>query len=157
MAMSKKQKTIAVVLAVFITMAAAALASYFTDTSSDWYRSLVLPAFQPPPVVFSIVWPVLYGLFALSFALYAITPNRSDHVLLLYIFNLALNPLWTYVFFTAHHPVGAVFLLAGMILSALYLYKKVYEKNTTAAYLLLPYIVWLSFAFYLNYETAFLN
>ena len=155
--MQTKIKTRNIVLAVAFTLTAAAMAAIFTDTASEWYRSLTLPSFQPPAAVFMIVWPVLYLLFAASFAWYVSSDPVNKDTVLLYLLNGVLNPLWTYVFFNRHNITAAVFLLIAMLYLSIRLYKKVYEKNKTAAYLLVPYILWLAFALYLNYETAFLN
>jgi len=155
--MENKIKIRNILISVLFTITIAALAAIFTEVQSDWYKNLELPAFQPPGIVFSVVWAALYILFAVSTALYTSNNGYKKSVALLYILNGILNPLWTYVFFNRHNIFGALFLLIVMLYAAISLYKKVYEKNSTAAYLLLPYILWLAFALYLNYETAFLN
>lgn len=155
--MQTKIKTKSIVSAAGFTLAIAALATLFTDTASEWYRSLTLPSFQPPAAVFTIVWPMLYLLFAASFSWYVSSEPVSKNAVLLFLLNGVLNPLWTYVFFYRHHITAAVFLLIAMLYCSITLYKKVYEKNRNAAYMLIPYILWLTFALYLNYETAFLN
>ena len=155
--MTRKMKIRNIALSIGFTVAIAALATLFTDTSSEWYRSLELPAFQPPPLVFTIAWTLLYGLLAASMSLYTITGGYSKTAVLLYFLNGVASPLWTYIFFRCHNLMGAFFLLGAILALSILLYKSVYEKNRTAAYLLLPYVLWLSFALYLSYETAFLN
>ena len=138
-------------------IAAAALGRAFTDTASGWYQALVKPVLQPPPIVFGIVWPVLYLLMIVSAALALTDPKHTGKTLMLYAATGVLNVLWSYTFFTLHNPAGALFVLLLIIACAVLMFKHVYNINTAAAYLLIPYILWLFFALYLNYEIAFLN
>lgn len=155
--MEKKDKVIRIVLSVLFMAGVAALGSAFTDTSSEWYQNLVKPALQPPAIVFPIVWTILYILIAVSLSLVSTDPKTSNRVLILYAINGVLNVLWSYTFFYQQNPAGALFVLILLIITAVLLFTNVFRINKTAAYLLLPYIIWLCFAFYLNYEIAFLN
>jgi len=155
--MADRKKTMRIALAIAFTMAYPALSWYFSSTAMEWYKTLELPAFMPPAVLFPIVWGALYILLALSFALYIAGENHSTGTVLLYILNGVLNPLWALVFFRHHNLFGAFFLLIGIFSLAVLIYKRTLEQNKTAAILLLPYILWLAFVLYLNYETAFLN
>ena len=112
---------------------------------------------QPPPIVFGIVWPLLYLLFAASLALVGQNKNVPRQTLFLYFAIGVLNALWTYTFFYRQNAAGAVFVLLIVVITALLLFVNVYNLNKAAAYLLIPYLVWISFALYLNYEIAFLN
>ena len=155
--MQKRDKVIRIVDSALFFIAVAALGRAFTDTTSDWYMSLIKPALQPPGMVFGIVWSVLYILLAVSASL-AITEEQSaSRTPLLYTVTGVLNVLWSYAFFTLQNPTGALFVLALIIITAALLFAHVYRINKTAAYLLIPYILWLFFALYLNYEIAFLN
>ena len=152
-----KSKALRIILAVLFVVAVAALGSVFTDTSSEWYQNLVKPALQPPGMVFAIVWTVLYGLIATSLSLSVLNPDTQAKTLWLHAANGVLNVLWTYTFFQLHNPGGALFVLLLTIIIAIALYVNVRKTNAAAAYLLIPYLVWLAFALYLNYEIAFLN
>ncbi len=152
-----QSKALRVILAVLFVAAVAALGTLFTDTSSEWYQNLIKPAFQPPGIVFSIVWTVLYGLIAASLSLSVLNPDTPVKTLWLHAGNGVLNVLWSYTFFTLHNPGGALFVLLLTIIVAIALYTSVRKTNAVAAYLLIPYMVWLAFALYLNYEIAFLN
>lgn len=155
--MKIKKSVFTVAFSILFTLACAAFAAYFADTSGEWYASLNLPAFMPPTLVFTIVWGVLYALLAASLTFYTTGEKVSRTDILLYAVNGLSGPLWTHVFFRQHNLLGSLLLLIGMFILAISLYKRTVEKNNTAARLLLPYIVWLAFALYLNYETAFLN
>jgi len=150
-------KIVKIAAAVLFFIAVAALGRAFTDTTSDWYTALIKPALQPPGAVFGIVWSVLYILLAVSASLAITNPQSTSQTPLLYAITGVLNVLWSYAFFTLQNPAGALFVLALIIITAVLLFAHVYRINKTAAYLLIPYILWLFFALYLNYEIAFLN
>lgn len=154
--MRHQEKILRIMLAVVVSAAALALASAFTNTDTAWYQGLQKPELQPPPLVFGIVWTVLYALFAASLAI-VWNKKAPTKTLILYLAIGILNALWTYVFFTQENPTGAVFVLLIIILVTLFLFLSVYDISKTAAYLLIPYMVWITFALYLNYEIAFLN
>lgn len=151
------ERTLRIVCSVLFFAAVAALGALFTDPSSEWYTGLIKPALQPPAIVFPIVWTVLYILLAASLSIMASDPKTKDRTLCLYVANGLLNVLWSYVFFTRHNPSGALFILIIILILATFLFSDVYNSNKTAAFLYLPYVIWLWFALYLNYEIAFLN
>ncbi len=155
--MRKQEKILRIACSVLFFAAVAAMGAAFTDTSSEWYQSLIKPALQPPPIVFSIVWSVLYLMLAASLSLVSLMPDAQKKTLALYVLTGVLNVLWTYTFFTLQNPGGAVFVLIITIIAAIALFSDVYRHNKIASYLLIPYMVWLCFALYLNYELAFFN
>lgn len=155
--MRKQEKILRIACSVLLFAAVAAIGAAFTDTSSEWYQSLIKPALQPPPIVFSIVWSVLYLMLAASLSLVSLMPDAQKKTLALYVLTGVLNVLWTYTFFTLQNPGGAVFVLIITIIAAIALFSDVYRHNKIASYLLIPYMVWLCFALYLNYELAFFN
>lgn len=179
--MTAWEKTLRIVLSVLFVAIVATLGRAFTDTASKWYQSLTLPALQPPPIVFSIAWSVLYLLFAASLSIVLIKSAGSPkappqaqpdaakksllplwnetnkNTLLLYLASGVLNVLWSYAFFRLEHPAGALFVLIVTIIVAALLLAEAFSISKAAAYLLVPYLLWLCFALYLNYEVAFLN
>jgi tryptophan-rich sensory protein len=150
-------KTLRIVVSVLFVAAVALLGSAFTDTSTDWYQGLTLPALQPPPVVFSVVWSAIYLLFAASLSIVSLQKEIQKNTLLLYAISGVLNVLWSHTFFVRENPAGALFVLIAIIITAALLIPDTFTLNKVAAYLLLPYLLWLCFALYLNYEVAFLN
>jgi len=146
-----------VLFGVLFVVSAAAAGSLFADATSDWYKSLVKPALLPPGFVFSIVWTALYALIAISLSLVVNDPKTTKGTLFGYAASLLLSALWPYVFFEKRNPAGAFFIIAVMIIIVLFLLANVYRINKTAAYLLIPYFIWLWFALYLNYEIVFFN
>lgn len=155
--MKKQDKIIRIIFSVLFVAAVAALGSAFTDTSTEWYQNLTKPSLQPPSIVFPIVWTILYALLAVSLSLTATDETTDNSIYLLHLINGVLNVLWSYVFFQKQNPGSAIIVLILLIITAALLTAKVYRKNKTAGILLIPYVVWLMFALYLNYEIAFLN
>lgn len=155
--MRKQDKILRIACSVLFFAAVAVMGTAFVDTSSEWYASLIKPALQPPPVVFSVVWTVLYALLATSLSLVSIMPNTQKKTLALFIVTGVLNVLWTYVFFDQQNPGSSVFVLIIAIIAAVALFSDVYRSHRIASYLIIPYMIWLCFALYLNYEIAFFN
>lgn len=149
------------IISILIPLAVGAIAGYFTSSSVDgWFATINKPSFNPPNWVFAPVWTTLYIMMGIAFFLVwksdsAIMTRRS--AIAAYIMQLALNFLWSFVFFYAHQPGWAlvnIILLWLMILETIILFRKL---STAAAWLLIPYICWVSFATVLNFAIWKLN
>eukprot|EP00252_Welwitschia_mirabilis_P007411 TRINITY_DN1871_c0_g1_i11.p1 TRINITY_DN1871_c0_g1~~TRINITY_DN1871_c0_g1_i11.p1 ORF type:complete len:151 (-),score=10.38 TRINITY_DN1871_c0_g1_i11:168-620(-) len=120
---------------------------------SDWYKQLKKPPWTPPGWVFPIVWTSLYAMMGVASWLVWLEGGFEKQVVPLgmYLFQLLLNFIWTPLFFGMHKP-GAAFadivLLWFTILTTIYLFWQVTE---VAAYLLVPYILWVSLASTINF------
>jgi len=135
--------------------AAAALTGAAVTTKKRnmlWYRALAKPSFTPPDRVFGIVWPVLYSLGALSAWRVAKTPASSERTLALTLWGtqLAFNAAWTPVFFGAHRPSLAMATLAGNQTSLGAYALAAGKVDKTAAWMIAPYLAWVTFAGVLN-------
>ncbi len=136
---------------IFMVFFFAYFSSTFTDTQSDWYKALQKPTIQPPSIVFSIVWPVLYMLIAYSIIL--VWNSRSDDknvVLTHYSVNGLFNVTWSFYFFTAHSPFAAFITLIALWLSTYIIIIYDWNISKKSSYLLTPYLAWLTFAVILN-------
>ncbi len=124
----------------------------------DWYQSLEKSPLTPPNIVFPIVWNVLFVLMGIT--AWRVWEKRSvgtNIALTLFIIQLALNMLWSYLFFGLERPDFAlmeIIVLWATIIATTIAFFKI---DKTAGILLLPYIVWVSFAIYLNYSIYHLN
>src|SRR5689334_7643485 len=130
-----------------------------TDTSSEWYRELDRPSWQPPGAVFGPVWTVLYVLIAVAatLAYRDVGGPRRRLVLGLFAANLALNLAWTWIFFQGHAPRAAgveILVLLGTIVALIALVR---PHNRTAALALAPYGAWVAFATALTWAIALRN
>lgn len=127
----------------------------------SWYPKLIKPVFNPPNWIFAPVWTLLYIMMGVAAGL---VWNRIDFekekvhkALVLFTIQLALNGLWSYLFFGLHNP-----LLAGIEIIVLWLliyetYLQFSKLNNTAGFLFIPYLVWVTFAAVLNGSIWWLN
>lgn len=135
----------------------AILSSYFSYIGiNTFYPSLQMPALTPPNFVFRIVWPILYALMIASFYLILNEENNKSAVNL-FLGQIVLHILWTYVFFTRGHFACGLIVLILLIFNVAVMIKKFYMLNRISAYLLYPYLIWLLFATYLNIGIVYLN
>lgn len=126
---------------------------------SLWYYSLNKSPLTPPAAVFPIAWTILYIMIALSLFFYIKDGLRQEKIIPLVIFitQIILNLLWTPVFFESHDIKLAFFIIIALIILVFINIILFYKKSKTAAFLLIPYFLWLIFAAYLNYEIIKLN
>ncbi|VVB67469.1 TspO/MBR family protein [Candidatus Norongarragalina meridionalis] len=154
----KKEDVKKLVLSFAACFAAAAIGSFFTMPAiATWYASLVKPAFSPPNWVFGPVWTLLYAMMAV--ALFIVWREKTEKRAAMTAFGaqLALNALWSAAFFGARSPFfgfAAIVLLWLTILDTIIEFRKI---SSRAAWLLVPYFLWVSFAAYLNYSIWMLN
>lgn len=148
-------------IAIAIPMAVGAVAGYFTAGSvNGWFSTLTKPSFNPPKWVFAPVWTALYIMMGISFYLIWQSHAKLEKRYTGYTYywlQLALNFLWSLLFFYLHRPDLAlidIVLLFIIIASTIFSFRKV---SKTAAWLLLPYIFWVAFATALNFEIWRLN
>lgn len=125
----------------------------------DWYHTLKKPFFSPPDKIFAPVWTIIYILIFISFALYIKSANNSPKLIpfLLFIIQFLLNISWVPVFFGLKKPKSALLICLLLWLSVLFLIIFLYPISRIASILLIPYIIWLTFALYLNFMIIKLN
>ncbi len=146
------------IVSLFIVFAVAAIGSFFTaDSIATWYASLAKPEFNPPNWLFGPVWTFLYITIAVS--LYLVWNKNKLRGTALYAFalQLALNAAWSVIFFGFHLPFIALLCIILLLFSIAWTIVEFYKVNKTASYLLVPYLVWVTFASVLNYWIVILN
>ncbi len=136
-----------------VTFLAAALGARASISAADFYAGLALPAWAPPASVFGPVWTVLYALMALAAWLVWRQGGwrTTTPALVLYLLQLALNVLWSWLFFGWKQGALAfadILLLLVLIVATVVAFHRV---RPAAAWLLLPYLAWVAFASALNY------
>ncbi|HOK02107.1 MAG TPA: tryptophan-rich sensory protein [Spirochaetota bacterium] len=151
---------IKLVISIAIPLFIGFIGSFFTSSSVDtWYKTLKKPDFNPPNWVFSPVWTLLFILIGLSF--YIIWKNNfgGKKVLLLNIFftQLFANLLWSLFFFGLRSPFWALIDIIVLWLAILVNIIVFYRVSKPAGILLVPYILWVSFAALLNFYLYILN
>ena len=116
-----------------------------------WYHSLQMPPFLPPDAAFGMAWGVLYIVLGVAgFLAFRQGLKAARKPLILFIVQLALNALWTPAFFGSHNPALAMVILLAILAEGAWLAYALWPKHRAAAWLLLPYGVWLIYAGYLN-------
>ncbi|MGC9599604.1 MAG: TspO/MBR family protein [Minisyncoccia bacterium] len=149
------------VLAIIICELAGGAGALFTLSAiPGWYAGLIKPALNPPNWIFGPVWTTLYFLMGIAaFLVWRKGLSQKDVRTALIIFGiqLLLNVAWSVIFFGAHNPAGAFADIVLLWLAILATIITFYKISPAAAYLLLPYILWVSFAGYLNYAVWTLN
>jgi len=147
---------------ILVCQAAGILGSFFTASSlQSWYTGLVKPAFTPPGWVFGPVWTVLYTLMGIAAWLVWRRGSLADpnirNAVFLFLIQLSLNTLWSALFFGLRSPLLAlvdILALAAAILATIAAFKPV---SPLAAWLMVPYLAWVSFAAILNASIWKLN
>ncbi len=149
------------IVSIVISELAGIVGSVFTAPSvASWYPELTKPAINPPAWVFGPVWTTLFALMGIAaFLVWRKGLQRKDVRVALAIFigQLILNTLWSIIFFGLHSPGGAFVEVVFLWLSILATIVAFSKISKPAAWLLVPYIAWVSFAVYLNYSIYALN
>lgn len=149
------------VISLVITLSIGAVASFFTVPQiAGWYVHLNKPSFNPPNWLFGPVWTLLYIMIAI--AAYLVWKRRADSVAYayaeyVYIFQLLFNFSWSIVFFGMHKIFLALIVIALLWVSIIVLIFLFGKISKVAAWLLVPYLLWVSFASLLNFSIYVLN
>jgi tryptophan-rich sensory protein len=146
---------------VIICLAAGAIGSIFTFPSiSGWYSALNKPWFSPPNWVFAPVWTLLYILMGISAYLVFAKGMENEGIrdaLSMFAVQLVLNVLWSFLFFGLHSPLLGLICIIALWAAIAMTIMRFYLISTTAGHLLIPYILWVSFASILNLFVWILN
>jgi len=159
--MSKGSKILKLIISILICQGAGAIGSLFTSPAiSTWYATIQKPSFNPPNWIFAPVWILLFLLMGLS--LYLIWSNgfkRKGTKIAISIFfvQLILNILWSILFFGLQSPLFAFIEIIILWFAILLTIISFYKVSKIAAYLLMPYIIWVSFASVLNFSILIIN
>jgi benzodiazapine receptor len=151
---------ISLIISIVLAEVAGVIGSIFTASSvQTWYVNLIKPIWTPPSWIFGPVWISLYALMGV--ASYLIWRNKKTSgakvALTIYGVQLAMNALWSILFFGLKNPglaFAEILILLAFILATTILFWKI---NKWAGILFLPYLVWTSFATFLNYAIWQLN
>ena len=131
------------IIAVILAAAIGSMASTSASTDS-WYLLLNKSELNPPSYVFGIVWPILYILMMVSAFL------AHKKVFSIFIVQLFFNAAWSWLFFRFQMPLIALLDIYLLIAINIYILNLMYKENKLAFFLFIPYVVWISFASYLN-------
>ncbi len=129
------------------------------SATTEWYNRLVKPSFQPPPWVFGPAWSLLYTLMGIALARVwnAVDSTSKSRALVIFGVQFVLNLLWSPVFFGMENPKAALVIIVLMWIFIVATIRAFGKTDKTAAYLLIPYLLWVSFASLLNAAIVYLN
>lgn len=150
-----------ILTSIVICLAIGLLSSFAVQSTVDgWYDTLNKPSFNPPKWVFGPVWTILYILMGISAGM--VWSKGFYHkwvktAMYHFIFQLLLNGLWSVVFFGFKSIGFALLIIFGLLVLIVLTYKWFKIVNATAAYLLIPYFLWVCFATVLNFTIWYLN
>ena len=136
------------------------LAGILTQNSMETFKGLNQPPFSPPGWLFPVVWTILY--FLMGVASYLVLESRQSSEMIqkamnFYFYQLVVNFLWPIFFFRFEWYLFSFFWLLLLWILVLITFRLFYEISKVAGYLLIPYILWLTFAAYLNFGIWYLN
>lgn len=146
------------IISVAIPLIAGFIGSIFTSNKiPSWYETLNKPAFNPPNWIFGPVWTTLFVLMGIALYLVWTSEQPNNSALWFFGIQLGLNVLWSIFFFGTQSPLMAFIDIIILWFAILATIISFYAVSTTASYLLIPYILWVSFATILNWKIMVLN
>ncbi|MEO7394038.1 MAG: TspO/MBR family protein [Chitinophagaceae bacterium] len=153
--------TVKLIISIAIPVGVGVLSGLFTTPEiSGWYQTIVKPAWNPPNWIFGPVWTTLY--LMMGIALYLIWKSDNDPIakktaITLFTLQLVFNFLWSFIFFNQHQIGWSLIEIIVLWIFILLTILAFAQVNKIAAWLLVPYISWVSFATILNYTIWKLN
>lgn len=148
-------------VAVAIPLAVGGLAALLTNDNMIMFEVIKKPPLSPPAWVFPVVWTILYTLMGIaSYLVYSakgVSSAKKTSALVLYAIQLAFNFVWSLIFFNLEQYLFAFIWLCALWLLILITTVRFFGINKTAGWLMVPYLLWVTFAGYLNYAIYMLN
>lgn len=153
-----KKKVLPIIIATAIPLIVGGLAGLLTMNSMGFYETINKPPLAPPGFLFPIVWGLLYTLMGVSsYLVWKEKTAESRMALYIYAFQLILNFVWPLLFFNGRIFLFSFVWLIILLITVIYMTIKFYSVNKLAGILQIPYILWLTFASYLNLAIFLLN
>ena len=152
----KKAKTF--IFSILLSLTVGGLSALATASNMNIYDKITPPPLAPPGWLFPVVWTVLFILMGISAArIFTSKSHKKDDALFVYAVSLALNFSWSIFFFNMQSFIVSFVILVALWLSIIITMIKYHKINKLAAWLQLPYLLWVTFAGYLNLAIIFLN
>lgn len=156
--MQTKSKWVQLIIAVVGVELIGSLSGLLAGDIKAIYNSFTLPPFSPPDRLFGIVWPILYLMIGIvGYLIFTVRSNYRKTNLTLFIAQLFLNFIWSIVFFNASSRWTGLLIILVLDALVFFCIKEFYKSSKLAAYLMIPYFLWILFATYLTLRTAILN
>jgi len=155
-----KKEVIKLLVSIILPLGLGAIAGMFTSQSvSEWYETLNRPSFNPPNWIFGPVWTTLYILMGISlFLLWKQDVSKErNRAIIVFLIQLLLNFCWSFIFFYFNLIGIALVEIILLWISILMMLVLFYKIRPVAAYINIPYFIWVTFATILNASYYFLN
>lgn len=141
---------------ILIPVIVGAIVGFITSSFID-YNSLVQPPLAPPSILFPIVWSILYVLMGISYGILESNSLVDSDINLIYYLQLFVNALWSIFFFVLKWRFFAFLWILLLLVLVVIMIIKFYRKNKISGFLQIPYLLWVTFATYLNFAIWLLN
>ncbi len=154
------KKTPSYIIGIAIPVGVGLLAAFLTRSSMDIYSSIAKPSLAPPAILFPIVWSVLYVLMGIGSAMiYNSDAPLSDKksALKAYTAQLIFNFFWSIIFFNKRAFLSSFVWILGLLALIIVMIIRFFKVHRAAALIQIPYLLWVSFATYLNLSIYLLN
>ena len=149
------------VISIAIALAVGGLSALLTAGNMNIYDRIITPPLSPPPILFPIVWTILYTLMGVSSARIYIKGKKQNidvsGALSVYALQLAVNFFWSIIFFNMQAFLFAFIWIILLWLLIIVMIKRFYEIDPLSAWLQIPYLLWVTFAAYLTFAIYILN
>lgn len=145
------------IICLVIPLAVGSLSAFLTRNSMETFESINKPILAPPAWLFPVVWTILYILMGIASYLVLTSGKENRTALIVYSIQLVFNFLWSIIFFNLELYLFAFIWLVLLWLLILETAILFYQISKSAGYLMLPYLLWVTFAGYLNYFIYLLN
>ena len=145
---------------IIFTEAIGGLSGWLTREGMELYRTAIIkPPLSPPGIVFPIVWGILFALMGVGATRISLSPASNDRsrALGIFLLQLAFNFFWSIIFFNLQNFGLALLWLAVLWVLILWMIKSFHKINPLSAWLQIPYLLWVTFAAYLNFGVWRLN
>jgi tryptophan-rich sensory protein len=144
----------------FLVLLAACAGNVFTSRGMEWYGTIIIPPWTPSGGFIGLVWTIIFVLSAVSALIFWNKSSRDKRfwlILTLFLLNAGLNVFWSQLFFVRHLIAVALAEMILLWISTVLLMVLLRRISRLAAWLLLPYALWVAFAAYLTYQILILN
>ena len=153
-----KNKFLSFLLFFILTFSASFIGGLATISFKEpWYSQLIKSNFNPPEWIFAPVWTALYFMMTLAIWLYWHSKNRDMNTIYIYFIHILFNTTWSIVFFAFHNILLALINLMILLCLIIILILRFKRVNYVSAYLMIPYLLWSSYALFLNFNLLILN
>jgi tryptophan-rich sensory protein len=156
-----------IIVSCVVIMMLGGLSGYITQAgATSWFKTLIKPTFQPPNWLFGPAWTTLYLLMGISFGRIWQVSSKSRYPIIrkyalrgmaFFGFHFLFNLAWTPAFFGLENPTAALVIIFILLVLIAFLIKHFLRLDRVAAFLLIPYFLWVTFATVLNLSIVILN